>query len=228
MKKLVLCLLCVLICAGCSVSKQKKAMDQAVEKANVVLKKKEKPYNPQTKTALQQALKKSEKADEDQEYAKAADEIKKDTKAYSDSIRQLKQITQPKQSFLLERVKEVPTITKVEAATEKTDDNKLMNKKGGYYAYIAMKSSMVKNEYYKTQSPVEAGNSGGAVIEAFKTVKDAKKRNDYLSLLDGAGVLAPGGHKIAGTLVIRTSNELTATQQRKLTDDIIHALVKIS
>lgn len=90
----------------------------------------------------------------------------------------------------------------MEAATEGTDGNNLMNKDGAYYAYIAMKSSKVKSSYYASQSPVDAGADGGAAIEAFHTAKEAKARNEYLSAFDGAGVLFSGSHKVIGTLVI--------------------------
>lgn len=115
----------------------------------------------------------------------------------------------------------------MEAATEKTDANTLMNKKGGYYAYVAMKSSLIDDCYDEGESPVEAGTEGGAVIEAFHTVKDAKARDAYLSGFDGAGMLSPGSHRVVGTLVIRTSDELSASDQKKLENRIVDALIKL-
>lgn len=203
-------------------------MDSAVEIANKLIEKKETPYDPKTKTKLVQAVSASKKAKDDQSYKKVTQNIKTATKDYKNSIQQLKQITKPSQSFLLERVKTVKTVTKVEAATEKTDGNKLMNKQGQYYAYIGMRSSLVKDEMLNGQSPVEAGVDGGAVIEAFKTVKDAKARNKYLSAFDGSGAFSPGSHRVVGTLIIRTSNQLTATEQKTFENDILEALIKLS
>lgn len=222
-----LCLTVALALAGCSKSEARQAMDSAVESANELLEKDATPYDEDTKTALQKAVESSEDASEDAEYEKATEEITTAAKAYEDSIKQLEQVTLPEESFLVKRAKTVDTITKVEAATEETDGNKLMNKEGGYYAYVAMKSSMVDDSYYSSQSPVEAGTDGGAVIEAFKTVKEAEARNTYLSGLDGNGAFSPGTHKVVGTLLVRTSNELTASQQKKLEKDVINALIKL-
>lgn len=231
MKKIFALFLCVAVVmtftVGCG-SQAKKDMNAAVDSANELLQKDAKPYDAGTKTNLENAVKASEKAQDDEAYSKAAKEIKTAAKGYKDSIKQLKQVTNPKESFSIKRAKTVKSITQVQAATEKTDANNMMNKEGGYTSYIALKSSMVHDSYYSSQSALEAGNDGGAVIEAFKTVKDAKARVKYLSALDGSGPLSPGTHKVVGTLVIRTSNQLTASQQSKLEKRIINALIKLA
>jgi hypothetical protein len=102
-----------------------------------------------------------------------------------------------------------------------------MNKAGGYTSYIAMKSSLVTDSYYTEIPALEAGNGGGAVIEAYATVEDAKKREEYLSAFDGAGDFSSGSHKIVGTLLIRTSNELTASHQKEVEKSIIDALITL-
>ncbi|MDD6459736.1 MAG: hypothetical protein PUF70_03525 [Absicoccus porci] len=202
-------------------------MDTAVQSANALLDKNQKAYDMSTKSTLKKDVKDSEKANSDADYKKSTKKIKSDIKAYKNSIKQLKQVTKPSQDFLLERAKTVDTITDVEAATEETDINNMMNKAGGYYAYIAMKSSLVTDSYYADQSPVEAGTDGGAVIEAFKTVKAAKARNEYLAAFDTAGMFNSGSHKVVGTLVIRTSSSLTASQQKQLEQAIIDKLVEL-
>lgn len=222
----IICLFMVLTLSGCGKSANEKAMDVAVETANKVLEKKETPYDLKTKTHLVQVVSASKKAKDEQAYKKVTQNIKVAVNNYKNSVQQLKQITKPSESFLLKRAKTVKTVTKVEAATEKTDGNNLMNKPGQYYAYIAMRSSLVKNDTLN-QSPVEAGADGGAVIEAFKTVKEAKARNKYLSAFDGSGAFSPGSHKVVGTLIVRTSNQLTASEQKTLENDIIQALIKL-
>ena len=219
--------LVLLVLTGCG-SEAEKAMDEAVTTANELLdNNKNKPLDPKTKTDLKRAVKNSEEADDDDAYKKATEEITAATKAFEDSVKQLKQVTKPKEEFLVERAKTVKTVTKVEAATEKTDGNKMLHKEGGYTSYIAMKSSMVKDDFYNDQSAVEAGCDGGAVIEAFKTTKEAKKREEYLAGFDGNGMLDSGSHKVVGTLLVRTSNELTATQQKQLEKNIIEALTRL-
>ena len=90
-----------------------------------------------------------------------------------------------------------------------------------------MKSSLVTDSYYTSQSPVEAGTEGGAVIEAFKTAKDAKARNEYLAAFDSAGLVNSGSHKVIGTLVIRTASNLTASQQQQLEQAVIDKLIEL-
>jgi hypothetical protein len=171
---------------GCG-SEAKKAMDKAVDSATALINKGETPYDASTKDKLKKAIASADEAKDDEACQKVTKEIGTATKAYEDSVKQLKQVTNPEESFLIKRAKTVDTITDVEAATEKTDSNKLMNKPGGYTSYIAMKSSLVDDEYSRDESPVEAGTDGGVVIEAFKTVKEAKAREKYLAEFDSGG-----------------------------------------
>ena len=233
MKKFILKFLTLIFCfaiimsfTGCG-SEAKKAMDTSVETANTLLEKNDKPFNPDTKIALKKAVKDSENAENDDEYKKKTKDINDTMTAYKDSIKQQKQVIKPAEEFLIERAKTVKTVKTVQAATEENDPNGQLNKKGGYYSYIAMKSTMINDSYYESQSPIEAGNDGGAVIEAYRTVKEAKTRDEYLTTFDGSGMLSPGSHKIVGTLVIRTSSELTASQQKELEQNIINALIEL-
>lgn len=219
---LLLCLTMAISFTGCA-SEAKKAMDESVDTANELLEKDAEPFDAETETALEKAVKTSEEAEDDDAYKKVKKDIDNAIKAYQDSVKQQKQVTEPKEKFLVERAKTVRSVTAVEAATEKTDANTLMNKKGGYYAYVAMKSSLIDDSYDGGESPVEAG----AVIEAFHTVKDAEARDAYLSGFDGAGMLSPGSHRVVGTLVIRTSDELSASDQKKLENRIVDALIKL-
>lgn len=227
---LMICLIMVLsLLVGCGDSEAKKEMTSAIESANELLENGDKPYDASKQDALEAAIASADEAKDDDAYKTVTENINSAAKEYEDSVKQLQQVTNPEEAFLIERVKAVDSITDVEAATEETDANKLMNKPGGYTSYIAMKSSLIEDEYgyYKDMSPVEAGTEGGAVIEAFPTEEDAQARNEYLATFDGAGMLSSGSHTVVGTLVIRTSSELTATQQKELETSIIEALIKL-
>lgn len=210
-------------------SEAEKSMKDAIKSATDILNQDGKPYDPSTEDTLKKAIASSKDAKDDAAFTKVAEEVNAAAKAYSDSVAQMKQVTNPEESFLVERAKTIESVTDVEAATEETDGNNMMNKPGGYTSYVAMKSSLVKDDtgYYKDQSPVEAGTDGGAVIEAFPTVEDAEKRCDYLASLDGSGPMSPGTHVVVGTLVVRTSNDLTATNQKELEKRIIDALLRL-
>ncbi len=220
------CILAIsLLMAGCGESEAKKAMEKAVESANTLLK--ETPYDASLRETLEKAVADAKEAKNDEAYKKFTEDINSVSKEYEKSVKVMKQITAPEEAFLLERAKGVDTITAVEAATEDTDLNNNLGKAGSYYAYIAMKSSLVTDSYYANKTPVEAGNAGGAVIEAFKTVEDAEKRNKYLSAFDGGGIMDSGSHKVFGTMVIRTSSKLKASQQKELEQKVIDALLRV-
>ncbi len=60
----------------------------------------------------------------------------------------------------------------------------------------------------------------------YSTVEDANKRNDYLASFDG-GILSSGSHTVVGTVLVRTSDELTASQQDQLEAAIIESLTRL-
>ena len=58
------------------------------------------------------------------------------------------------------------------------------------------------------------------------TIEEAENRNSYLSSFDG-GIFASGSHNTLGTIVVRTSNELTASQQKELEAKLINSLIEL-
>ena len=85
---LLLCLVTVISFTGCA-SEAKKAMDESVDTANELLEKDAKPFDAETETALEKAVKKVKK------------DIDNAIKAYQDSVKQQKQVTEPKEKFLV-------------------------------------------------------------------------------------------------------------------------------
>ena len=120
------------------------------------------------------------------------------------SIKQLKQVTNPSEDFVVERLKQIKSISGVEAVTEKTDTNRLLNKNGGYTACVYFSSKKVKQDYVY-----------------------AKKRESYLASFDGNGMMDSGSHIVLGTVLIRTSSQLTATQQKNLTEQISNKFTEL-
>ena len=123
--------------------------------------------------------------------------------------------------------KNVKDIDKIEAVTEEKDPNGNLNKPGGYTTQVYFSSPLVKDEYgLFTGDVIEDGTDCGGSVEVYKTVSEAKKRNDYLSAFDG-GILSGGAHTVYGSIIIRTSGELTASQQKALEDAILNALTEL-
>lgn len=148
--------------------------------------------------------------------------------ALSNSIERRKLVTAPSEAFVIERLRGIDGIGEIAALTEETDNNGLLGKAGTYYAKIDFASPWIKDPYsiYSGRSVAENSTDGGGSVEVFETEELAQKRNDYLGAFDG-GMFASGSHKVLGTLIVRTSNELTASQQKKLEADIIASLTKL-
>lgn len=134
-------------------------------------------------------------------------------------------VTVPTEEFVIERLSTVPDIAKIAAATEDNDPNGQLGKQGGYTAQIYFSSPLVNPAYANKPDldVINAGTSCGGSIEVYATVTDAEKRDRYLAALDG-GILSSGSHTVVGTMLVRTSSKLSASDQKKLEDEIINAL----
>lgn len=148
-------------------------------------------------------------------------------KALSDSIAQMKQVTNPSEEFVLERIQTVATVTEALAVTEDNDPNGNLHKAGGYTSAIYFTSDMVDAAAYGLEGDsIVKGTDGGGCIEVYETPEYAEKRSEYLSLLDGSA-FASGSHTVVGTVLIRTSDNLTASQQTELETNIYNSLIEL-
>jgi hypothetical protein len=126
-------------------------------------------------------------------------------------------------------VANVSGITDIEIVTEDHDPNGQLGKQGGYTGCLYFRYSLVdQSQLYVAEgtdvnSSIDIGTRAGGCIEIYATAKDAERRNTYLAGFDG-GALSSGSHTVLGTLLIRTSSELKASQQKTLENAIISAL----
>ena len=65
-------------------------------------------------------------------------------------------------------------------------------------------------------------------IQGLERAEEAETRNNYLASFDGAGMFSSGSHMVLGTMVIRTSDDLKASQQETLTNAIIAAMTSLN
>lgn len=112
---------------------------------------------------------------------------------------------------------QIDVISDVCIVTEENDPNGQLNKQGGYIGALFFSHSSINNEV--SSDSCKKGARGGGSIEIYANENDAKKRNDYLSTFDGS-ILADY-HQIKGSIIVRISNELTASEQNKLYEKII-------
>lgn len=132
-------------------------------------------------------------------------------------------VDQPSEGYVVECLQKIPCVVEIEAVTEETDPMSQLNKPGGYTALVYFSYELVDQEKIYGDTLIDKGTDAGGCIEVYTTEKDANERDEYLAVFDG-GVLASGSHTVVGTVVVRTSNELTATQQKLLESNIIAAL----
>lgn len=145
---------------------------------------------------------------------------------YITSIKQYKQLTNPSEDFIIQRLKTVDEVLDVRAVTEDNDPNGNLNKAGGYTATVYFSSKNVNQNNVYGDNLIDKGTAAGGAIEVYANEEDAKKRQDYLSSFDGS-VLSSGTHTIIGTILIRTSDELSASKQKELEKKIINSFIKL-
>ena len=164
------------------------------------------------------------------DYTETLNALAAAQKALEDSIAQLKQVTNPSEAFVIQRITGLPNITGVEAVTESNDPNGKLNKAGGYTATVYFSSDLVdQSSVYASEGYtgiVAVGNDGGGTVEVYSSVEDAEKRSTYLGAFDGS-ILSSGSHEVLGTCVLRTSDKLTASQQQALTQEVKEALIRL-
>lgn len=162
------------------------------------------------------------------DYSEDITAITESQKAYEDSIQGLKQITAPTDDFVMDRLKNIETIADMAPVTEDHDPNGQLNKQGGYIGCIYFKDTQVDRSklYIEKDNVIDIGTDGGGAIEIYTTKEEAISRSDYLGTFDSTG-FASGSHYVYGTIVIRTSNYLTGTQQKELTQKILNELIKV-
>lgn len=160
------------------------------------------------------------------DYNVTLESLSQTKKAYEDSVKQLKQITCPDETFVIERLREVDGITGVSAATEDNDPNGQLGKQGGYTAQVYFSYNLINQSEIDGNSIIEKGTDCGGSIEVYSTVEEANKRNEYLGSYDGT-IFSSGSHNVYETLLIRTSDKLKASQQKELEQKIVESLLKI-
>lgn len=229
------------------VTDKNKELEIVLSEADELIEKNETPYDDSTLQKLKETTesaknslrvipemakntdeinKQVEQLNEPIDYTSSIESINSASKEYKHSVAQYKQITNPSKDFIEARLKEIGTITDVQSVTEDHDPNRQLNKKGGYTASVYFHDNRITQTLYGSDT-VEQGTEGGGNIEVYANVEDAKARNEYLSLFDKATAINPGSHELYGTVIIRTSNYLTASQQKELTQQILQKLIEV-
>lgn len=229
------------------VEKKNNELNKEIENAQKSLDSTKQPLNEQTLTDLQIAIseakettrktpdtpKKIEEVEKETmklkqplDYANEIKNLKDKTEAVENSFKQLAQITNPTEDFIILKLQQLADIGEIAPVTEENDPNGNLNKTGGYTATVYFSHKNVNKEDIFGSDLIDKGTDAGGSIEVYPTEEDAYRRNDYLSGFDGSA-LSSGSHTVIGTLVVRTSDKLTATQQKELEKDLIKVLTSL-
>ena len=230
-----------------TVQLENEKLDDAILSAQEILNSNKTPYDSNVFTELQTTISSAreskrsvptlpektdeiieitEKLNEPLDYSEAIAGLGMRKLEAENSIKQYDQILNPTGDFVVLRLNDVPSIQEIQSVTEENDPNGQLNKQGGYTSAIFFSSVNVNQNYLIGNSVIEKGTIAGGSIEVYNTIEDAEARNNYLSAFDG-GFLSAGSHNIVGTVVVRTSDELTATQQKDLESEIVNKLVEL-
>lgn len=147
--------------------------------------------------------------------------------ALEKSIKQYELVDNPSEAYVIECLGKVEHVADISAVTEDNDPNGNLNKPGGYTATVYYSDDRISldSSVYGT-SVIDQGTDGGGAIEVYATAEDAEKRRDYLATYDG-GIFASGTHTVVGTVLVRTSNELKASEQQDMEAKLIAALTYV-
>lgn len=198
----------------------KPALEDAISTAKTI--KFEKPVMPSDMDEIIAAT----EGLKDEGYDDEVQVLKDAETALSNSIEQRRLVTAPSEAFVIERLQGVEGVGEITALTEESDQNRLLGKQGSYYAKIVFASPLVDQSRVIGSNLAERGIDAGGSIEVFETEEAAKKRCDYIATYDGTFMKA-GTHAVIGTVLVRTSDELTASQQKQLEANIIAALTRL-
>lgn len=159
-------------------------------------------------------------------YTATTDSLNAAKDAYDHSVKVLKQVTNPSEEFIVNCIKNIPGIVGYDAVTEDNDPNGNLHKAGGYTSAVYFEYDKVDQSKTYGNTIIEKGTDCGGQLEVYATADDAQKRCDYLASFDG-GILASGSHTVVGTILVRTSDKLTASQQKELEELIIAKLIEL-
>lgn len=161
------------------------------------------------------------------------DTVKKDIetidelmKMISNDIVIVKQIKNPSQEWVINKLDNIEETTEKGAVTLETDKNAMLGKEGGYTSCVYFGLQDVDATTVPGTSIVDKGTDAGGAIEVYATASEALARCEYLEEYEGT-VLAPGSYAVIGTMVVRISYKLSAEQQLELTDMITKEFTKV-
>ena len=160
------------------------------------------------------------------DYKKQLEGIAKAKAGLEKNIKQRELVTNPAEGFVVKRLANVEHVVTPTAVTEDHDPNGLLHKQGGYNATVYFACDLADQSKAIGDNVIDKGTDGGGAVEVYPDEAGVEARDKHLASFD-AEFFPSGSHVVCGTCVVRTSNLLTATQQKELTQAIIDELTRL-
>lgn len=162
------------------------------------------------------------------DYTKALENLATHQGNLEKSIKQYALVNNPDEKYIIKCLKKVKAIKDISAVTEDNDPNGNLGKPGGYTSQVYFSCKWVDQSDFLADevTVIDKGTDCGGSIEVYETEEYANKREEYLAGYDG-GIFASGSHKVIGTVLVRTSDKLPASKQKKLEEAIIKQLIMV-
>ena len=160
------------------------------------------------------------------DYTDAIIKLNEAYSALDTSIKQYVLVNNPTEGYVIKCLGTVSHIVDISAVTEDNDPNGNLNKSGGYTAHVYFSSDLINQEEIQGVTIIDKGTDCGGSIEVYSTPEDAQQREEYLAAFDG-GIFASGSHTVVGTVLVRTSDKLKASEQKEMEANIITVLTTI-
>lgn len=131
--------------------------------------------------------------------------------------------TPPSEDYVISCLEQIDVIQEIAAVTEDNDPNGNLNKEGYYISQVYFSVSNLDQDEIDGNDLIDKGTDAGGSVEVYSTEEDAQNRDEYLASFDGTW-FDSGSHICIGTVVVRTSTELKASEQDELEEKIVYAL----
>ena len=161
------------------------------------------------------------------DYSQYEELIAEQSKELEESFTIQKQITAPTEEWVIKRLGRVESIATIEAATEENDPNGELNKPGWYTAAIYFTTPIMGTQNLTGEAIIDKGMDAGGKVEVYRNAEEAESRNKYLGSLDGMAMVSPGYHEVLGTMVLRASQKMKASEQITFINEVREALISV-
>ena len=130
-------------------------------------------------------------------------------------------VTNPKEEYIISKLKGIEGIIEVAPATKENDPNNMLDDENGYTSAVFFSYNKLNQKEIYGDDLLAKGTDAGGCIEVFRNENDAILREKHLGVF---GI--SGSHTRIGTVIVRTSHLLSYEEQDILENKICKSLLE--